>query len=203
MSQKGSNFERDICKQFSRWWSYGERDDIFWRTAGSGARASMRFKKFIPTHDSAGDIMAIDPIGKPFTEKFLIELKRGYGGERRKTKDKKNKKTKQHISVLSMIDNRSKQKQILIEWWNKAQKECRAHKRKGSLIIFKRDGKQSCLFMSYDCFNYIFYMSNLYPTFKFPYITIHTEENVFIIFRLKDFFKIDPKCFIKRKIKRR
>lgn len=42
---KGSVFEREICKALGRWWTDGERDDIFWRTAGSGARATCRLER--------------------------------------------------------------------------------------------------------------------------------------------------------------
>ena len=74
--QKGQNFERDICKKLSLW--YGGRKDIFWRTAGSGARATVRMKQDKCTALSAGDIGCIDPIGSQFLEVCLIELKRGY-----------------------------------------------------------------------------------------------------------------------------
>jgi len=76
-SHKGSAFERDICKQLSLWWSKGENDDIFWRTPGSGARATVRNKK---NKESMGfsDIQATDPIGQPLIDLCSIELKRGY-----------------------------------------------------------------------------------------------------------------------------
>jgi len=41
---KGSSFEREICTILSKWWTNNERDDVFWRTAGSGARATTRSK---------------------------------------------------------------------------------------------------------------------------------------------------------------
>jgi len=84
---KGSAFERDICKQLSQWWcsdlpgiaeADGPRDDIFWRATTSGARATQRARKGKRTAGSYGDITAIDPIGKPFTDLITLELKRGY-----------------------------------------------------------------------------------------------------------------------------
>jgi hypothetical protein len=80
-SGKGSGFEREISVQLSKWWSNGERDDIFWRTAGSGARATVRGKFAKSTYGQAGDIGAIDPIGTPLTGLILLELKRGYSGK--------------------------------------------------------------------------------------------------------------------------
>ena len=78
MSQKGSSFERETCTRFSKWWSNGAQDDVFWRTAGSGARATSRFKKGKLTAAQDGDMQAVDERGKPFTSKFTVEMKRGY-----------------------------------------------------------------------------------------------------------------------------
>ena len=78
MGNKGFSYERSICKQLSLWWTAGERDDIFWRTPGSGARATTRAKQNKDTFGQHGDIQAIDPIGLPFTNLLFIEIKRGY-----------------------------------------------------------------------------------------------------------------------------
>jgi len=75
--QKGSNFEREMCKLLSRWWTDKERDDIFWRTSQSGGRATQRAKGGKSTYGSYGDIAAVDPIGAPLLKAFTIELKRG------------------------------------------------------------------------------------------------------------------------------
>jgi hypothetical protein len=75
---KGSNFERETCKTLSLWWTNGERDDVFWRTAGSGARAKTRSKTGQSTFGQYGDIQATDPIGQPLIDAISIELKRGY-----------------------------------------------------------------------------------------------------------------------------
>ncbi|HDY87726.1 MAG TPA: hypothetical protein ENH82_06350 [bacterium] len=78
---KGSNFEREICKQLSLWWTNGKRDDVFWRTAGSGARATTRSKQHQSTFGQYGDVQATDPIGQPLIDICTIELKRGYSNE--------------------------------------------------------------------------------------------------------------------------
>lgn len=77
-SSKGSSFEREICTLLSKWWSNGKRDDIFWRTSGSGARATTRNKKGKTTFGQCGDVQAVDPIGQPLLDVCSIELKRGY-----------------------------------------------------------------------------------------------------------------------------
>jgi hypothetical protein len=75
---KGSAFEREICKTLSLWWTDGVRDDIFWRTASSGGRATQRSKRGKGTHGAAGDICALDPIGQPLMDLITLELKCGY-----------------------------------------------------------------------------------------------------------------------------
>lgn len=77
--KKGGAFERLICKQLSLWWTRGMRDDIFWRTAGSGARATIRSTKRLGTKNQYGDVQATDPIGQPLIDLCTIEIKKGYG----------------------------------------------------------------------------------------------------------------------------
>ena len=77
-SSKGSSYERELCKTLSRWWTKGERDDVFWRSSGSGARAKVRGRAGTQTMGQHGDIAATDPIGAPFIDAFTIEAKRGY-----------------------------------------------------------------------------------------------------------------------------
>lgn len=78
MANKGSPFEREICRKLSTWWSEGTRDDIFWRSAASGGRATVRSKLGKSTFGQYGDITAVDPIGQPLTRAICIECKRGY-----------------------------------------------------------------------------------------------------------------------------
>jgi hypothetical protein len=77
-NSKGSEFERSVCKELSRWWTDGARDDVFWRTPQSGGRATSRGKKGVSTAGQYGDVQAIDPIGLPLLEFMTFELKHGY-----------------------------------------------------------------------------------------------------------------------------
>lgn len=74
---KGGGFEREIARVFGLWWT-GDRDDIFWRSSGSGARATTRAKVGKRTAQQYGDMCAIDAIGDPLIETITFELKRGY-----------------------------------------------------------------------------------------------------------------------------
>jgi len=75
---KGAAFERGICRQLSLWWTFGTRDDIFWRTPQSGGRATRREQKGKGSAGHYGDIMAVDPIGNPLLQFMTFELKHGY-----------------------------------------------------------------------------------------------------------------------------
>lgn len=81
---KGGAFEREFCHLLSRWWEGADYEDaVFWRTAGSGGRATRR-QKFAKRTTAAhcGDVYALDARGAPLTSMFAIELKNGYTGVR-------------------------------------------------------------------------------------------------------------------------
>lgn len=80
-SSKGSVFEREFCKRLGLWWTQDlpePRDDVFWRTPTSGARATSRRKRGRQTRNQYGDVMATDLVGQPLLDLVVFELKRGY-----------------------------------------------------------------------------------------------------------------------------
>ena len=76
-NEKGGEYERDKAKQLSKWWTRGERDDVFWRSSQSGGRATQRAKSGKRTAGSYGDIASLDPIGEYLMKFATIECKRG------------------------------------------------------------------------------------------------------------------------------
>ena len=73
---KGGAFERRVCKALSRWLSEGKQEDLFWRSAMSGGRATVRFKKGkFDVARQVGDVSATGPEGAELTDKFVIECK--------------------------------------------------------------------------------------------------------------------------------
>lgn len=72
---KGAKFEREVCKQLSRWVSAGAHEDLFWRSAMSGGRATVAHAKGNKLNRQAGDICSVSPEGHVLTDKFYIELK--------------------------------------------------------------------------------------------------------------------------------
>lgn len=75
--KSGQNFERKVSKLLSKWWTGKKRDDIFWRTQGSGSRATCRSKAGKKTQGQYGDLCASDPLGKPLTDLIVWSLKKG------------------------------------------------------------------------------------------------------------------------------
>jgi hypothetical protein len=68
---KGADFERAICEKFSLWVSGGKRKDLYWRSAMSGGRATVRRGDV----RQAGDICAVAAEGHYLTDTFYFELK--------------------------------------------------------------------------------------------------------------------------------
>lgn len=127
--QKGSDFERKICKDLSLWWTHGERDDIFWRTSLSGGRATVRRKTGRSTDFQCGDISATDPIGVLLIQHVTFELKRGYG----------------KVSPFDLLDANHT---ATLEWLCFLRQTLAAQKAAGTpfwAIIFQRDRHAVCI----------------------------------------------------------
>lgn len=73
--QKGAQFERDVCVMLSRWITNNEREDVFWRSAMSGGRATVGHKSGKSHAAQAGDISCIHPSGHSFISTFAPECK--------------------------------------------------------------------------------------------------------------------------------
>lgn len=146
MARKGGAFERKVVKALSLWYTRGERDDIFWRTAGSGARATTRAKKGRSTANSAGDIGVLDAIGEPLIKVSAWELKKGYSS----------KSPAKRASLMSFLDNLPTEKEpLILRWARKVKDECKTHNRKFWFIVFQRDRKQSVICMDCSTFKYL------------------------------------------------
>lgn len=76
--QKGTAFERSVCKSLSLWVSHGADPDLFWRSAISGGRATVLFNKQGRSIKPAGDICSVDPGGHRLTDRYFIECKHNH-----------------------------------------------------------------------------------------------------------------------------
>lgn len=201
-----------------KWWTQdldNPRDDIFYRTSGSGSRHTARMKQNMPTYNSAGDMGYLDPIGRAFVDFFLVEIKRGYTSTGRITKKQiakvvepkipiewhvdniykyitsKLKKGGDVIDVLDFVD--ANKECLLVKWWEKAKQEADDAKRKGILIIFKRDMKNACVMTTYNVMEMFTNIDEL-RLIQFEPAGIHEQ---FIIISLEDFMEnVDPQSII-------
>lgn len=136
-SAKGGAYERETCKLLSTWWSGGVADDWFWRSAGSGGRATNRAKSGKTTYGQNGDIAATHPKGEKLTRLFCIELKRGYS----------------KWSFADVIDRQTKAGQTPFEAF--LEQAMRSATNEGTaywMLIHRRDRKEALVFVPYEVF---------------------------------------------------
>ena len=72
---KGASFERDVCRRLSLWLSTGLRDDLLWRSAMSGGRATVQFDAGKINMTQSGDVTAIGLDAYKFCEVTFVEVK--------------------------------------------------------------------------------------------------------------------------------
>lgn len=169
-NSKGSSFERRICKVLSSWWTDGNRDDLFWRTASSGGRSTQRAKKGVETAGGAGDLTFTDPSAEPLLKAFAFELKRGYNS----------------IDALDMLDKTGKPP-LIADFWQQSRN---SQKQSGALfpaVIFQRDRREVCLMIPPQA------LARLEPALG-PYysrrrLTVQWGQERIIIVRLADFLE--------------
>ena len=71
----GNSWEREFCKILSKWVSPQSGDLLFWRSASSGALATIRNKKKLNSINMDGDITCLDPQYSELTKKIYFECK--------------------------------------------------------------------------------------------------------------------------------
>lgn len=151
---KGGKFERDTCRQLSRWWS-GDPDPaadvLFWRTAGSGGRATTRAKSGKQTTAAhCGDLAAIDDRGAPLTAVITFELKKGYGA-----------------TVLGLLTGQSQAKRSYAAWIQQAEASAAAAGTPHWAVVHKPDYQPTVVVLPYDLFGAL--------EWPVPHLAFHSE----------------------------
>jgi len=132
-TSKGGAYEREMCRFLSLWWTGGKREDVFWRTACSGARATIRSKVNKKTFGSYGDIAVVDPIGLPLVHAFTVELKRGYPSS----------------TAVDILDSQNSR---YLDWFKKAEATSTLAGSRSWLLIHKRDRRDALIFIPFLVF---------------------------------------------------
>ena len=133
---KGGNFEREISKILSLWFTEGKRDDIFYRSQSSGARATQRNKSKKTTVGQQGDIASTCTEGEQLIKIWSIECKTGYSFKN-KLKDGTQKIT--NWDILDLLDSKS-QEPMFAQMWNQCVIDAEISSRE-PILIFRRNMK--------------------------------------------------------------
>lgn len=171
---KGSSFERKLCKELSLWWTHGEREDVFWRSAGSGARATNAHRSGGSIANAEGDIVYSDAIGKPFTDFFCIELKTGYGD----------------WSVMDLLETNQKVTQFE-KFWEQVS-ESALHSKAFPLLIYRKDRRNTIVAFDFEAWRQIYnHKKASQALVDVPHIDLHIPYRLgrVYIYKLEDFFE--------------
>lgn len=126
--QKGSAFEREVCKQLSRWVSHGKREDLFWRSAMSGGRATVAGRRGKSLASQAGDISSVDKAGHVLTADLYFETK--------------------HVKDIALDKFIVTGSGPLANFWKIAQREAAAYDK--SPVIIVRQNRFPTLLLAHD-----------------------------------------------------
>lgn len=170
---KGQEFERTLCKKLSLWWSNGKADDWFWRTSGSGSRATMRRKNNKIKEEDFGDIKSDHPETKAFCDLFVFEAKTGYCKKKKVSSKKDGSITSKEVlwSLLDMLDSNQKESQF-ITFWKQVERDA-SIVNKIPLLIFRRPQRKPCIAMRKLTFDMI--ASYCPKNMDFPMITLKVD----------------------------
>lgn len=144
---KGPNFERLLAKKLSLWASDGTRDDLIWRTSGSGARAKVRAHKGDKTAGAYGDLKAEHPKAFFLFKNTVFELKIGY----------------KNWCVLSVIDQpktkanqKKKTKQTFTSFCDQVEEDTINGDVENSVMITKKDRREAVIWIETHLFSKLF-----------------------------------------------
>lgn len=144
--RKGGNFENKMCRALSLWWSEGERDDLFTRTASSGGRFTQRRKNNKDTANQEGDITATTEEGLPLIKACCLEMKNGY----------------KNWSIMDILDKPVRNGKSTPQTFELFFQQASEAHSKWPVIIAKKDGRKELIFYpiemhhmirAYSCLN--------------------------------------------------
>lgn len=160
--KKGSKFERTICKQLSRWVSESNREDLFWRSAMSGGRATVAKKGNVLLRNLAGDITAVHAEGMSLTGRWYIECK--------------------FYASLSIESFLLSGKGKLDTFWQVALREAVQY-RKRPLLIAKQNNTPAIVVLPFDS------LESLCHEFNGTKLTVDSESYKCVVVLLDDLLK--------------
>lgn len=112
--QKGASFEREVCKALSLWVSADTQEDVYWRSAMSGGRSTVAFKKGKRLAAQSGDISCIHSIGQTFANKFYVECK-----------------AYRDLQFQGLVTGKGH----LIKFWDETKKQCKQYDKLPMMVV--------------------------------------------------------------------
>ena len=181
-AKKGGQFERLIAKRLSKWFTYGEHDDRFWRSDGSGGRGTSRSAY---TYGQYGDIRASHPDTHDVMDTVTIECKRGYPLCR----------------IGDVLDKADRLKPTMYETF--LEQALRSKLNAGTpylLLITKNDSREIMVTADLQMMREIMklYGNLLKDDVNLNYMTFRKNNMPYMCMQLVDFFKFCPPEFFKR-----
>lgn len=145
---KGASFEREVCVLFSLWISQGKRRDCFWRTAMSGGRATIARKGGRMNKSQVGDICAVDELGHPFIDRFIVECK--------------------HYKDLSIESGIIARTGLAYQFWIKLYRQCKALRfAREPLLILRQNNTKTLIITTWTGCEYLGFHKQ-HPDFALP-----------------------------------
>lgn len=167
VKKKGNNFELDISKKLSLWWTDNERSDVFYKTTNSGGIYTINEKTMYK--NDAGDIKSIDVDSKAFTDYFIIECK-----------------SYEDINLWSIV---TESNDLIGEWWDKLLIDCNLQE-KTPLLIIKQDYKPILLITTERFSNKL---NMVYGNEIKPKLIFYKNDKEIHGFKLNDILKLNIK----------
>ncbi len=149
--RKGNSFEILVSKQFSKFLTNDERDDIFWRSINSGGLQTVR-EQGMGRH--AGDVAAIHPLGELLMSKVVLECKN--------YKD---------IGLWTLIKTPHSKGENLSGWWDVHLKKANEVMRH-PVLIAKQNHKPVLFLCHYEFGDVLHKNCNILPTLTVPQLDV-------------------------------
>jgi hypothetical protein len=187
---KGSDFERELARAFSLWWTHNTDDTVFWRVLGSGGRATRKSRTGKgTTHVSFGDLEATCPSGYAFTDQIVCEFKRGYG----------------RWAITDILDARTIKTQAWHLFMEQVLESWKNSERRWWIVVFKRDQRKPMIALCRTLFIWLYgepsasngmgYRRKIFRSLKHG--RLYHGEMSCALMTLDDFFvSVQPEVFI-------
>lgn len=183
---KGSAYEREVCKDLSLWWSYGQNPRVFARTRGSGSALKIGGSKW-----EGGDIGFVDPEGEPLIRVWNIEAKTGYA---KKSKLTSGRIRESNWCALDIIDSSLKEP-TLLAMWLQCERDALITGRE-PVLIFRRYRRKSSIAITSTFYGALIETFNR-PNKNVPILKIYVGDwfestSTLVFLSLTDFFEWIP-----------